>query len=66
MVWGYSGPMFGPGIRNVFKSRWHALFWSAGILLTAYCSVSSADDSQGSSGTQASAHLNPWAKDEAK
>lgn len=31
--------MFGPKINTVFKSRWNALFWSAGILLTAYCSV---------------------------
>lgn len=25
-----------PGIRTVFKSRWHALFWAAGILWFAY------------------------------
>jgi hypothetical protein len=26
-------------IRNVFKSRWNAVFWSLSMLLTAYCSV---------------------------
>jgi len=38
--------MFGFGVRTsqVFTSRWKALVWSAGILLTAYCSVPSADD----------------------
>jgi hypothetical protein len=36
--------MFGPGITKVFTSRWKALWWSAGILMTAYCSVPSADE----------------------
>lgn len=36
--------MFGPGIMTVFTSRWKALWWSAGILATAYCSVPSADE----------------------
>ena len=31
--------MFGPKLRNVFRSRWNALFWASGVLLTAYCSV---------------------------
>ena len=31
--------MFGPSIRTVFTSRWKALMWSVGILLTAYCTV---------------------------
>lgn len=31
--------MFGPSIKTVFRSRWHALLWSAGILATTYCSV---------------------------
>ncbi|MEE4454225.1 hypothetical protein [Novosphingobium resinovorum] len=31
--------MFGPKITHVFKSRWHALMWSAGVLATAYCSI---------------------------
>lgn len=62
--------MFGPKIRNVFKSRWHALFWAASILVTAYCTVPAADDvSQQESAqvaTAQDAHHNPWAKDGAK
>ena len=29
--------MFGPRITKVFASRAHALWWSAMVLLTAYC-----------------------------
>ena len=36
--------MFG-SISGVFTSRWKALWWSVGILATAYCTVPSADDS---------------------
>jgi hypothetical protein len=36
--------MFGPKISTVFRSRWNALFWAAGIMLTAYCSVPSPDE----------------------
>jgi hypothetical protein len=31
--------------RNVFKSRWNALFWSLSVLLTAYCSIPDQEDS---------------------
>ncbi len=31
--------MFGPSLFSVFRSRWRALWWSAGILLLAYCAV---------------------------
>lgn len=66
--------MFGPGIRNVFRSRWHALFWSGSMLLTAYCSVPAPDDAgQDDKGLEGGAakvaakppHKNPWAKDSA-
>jgi len=61
--------MFGPGIRNVFRSRWHALFWSASMLLTAYCSVPASDDAGQEDGEAKVAakppHKNPWAKDSA-
>lgn len=36
--------MLGPSIRTVFTSRWKALMWSAGILMTAYCSIPSAEE----------------------
>jgi hypothetical protein len=70
--------MIGPRITTVFRSRWNALFWSAGILATAYCSV---PDESGQRGTQrivkAAASLkdgqqdtskpkNPWALPDAK
>lgn len=61
--------MFGPKLRNVFKSRWHALFWAASVLLTAYCTVPEADemvDQQNATVAAASqTHKNPWAKDTA-
>ena len=47
--------MFGPGIRTVFASRWKALWWSAGVLLTAYCSVPSADETKQDSAVQTDA-----------
>ena len=38
---------------SVFTSRWKALWWSAGIMLTAYCTVPSADDTAQSDAEQA-------------
>lgn len=64
--------MLGPKINTVFRSRWNALLWSAGILATAYCSVPSQDESAqlaevarqaGHAGhAQQAGHVNPWAK----
>jgi hypothetical protein len=69
--------MFGPKITTVFKSRWNALIWAAGILMTAYCSVPSADQTKAEKAGQEHAqphipwikgqkhphsHVNPWAK----
>ena len=54
---------FGTRITQVFTSRWKAVTWSLGILLTAYCTEPSADDASQPDGTQASApHKSPWAK----
>jgi hypothetical protein len=53
----------------VFRSRWRALWWSAGVLLTAYCTVPSAEDTAADQPQAAPApeqHVNPWAKDGAK
>lgn len=36
--------MLGPRLNTIFASRWKALWWSAGVLLTAYCSVPKAED----------------------
>ena len=30
--------------QGIFRSRWRAVFWASGVLLTAYCSVPSADE----------------------
>jgi hypothetical protein len=57
---------FGPRLNTVFASRWKALFWAAGVLLTAYCTVPSADSGGASKAGQAAqppAHHNPWSLD---
>ena len=36
--------MLGVRTSQVFTSRWKALFWSAGVLMTAYCTIPAADD----------------------
>ncbi len=41
---------FGPKITTVFASRWRALGWSAGVLMTAYCSIP-ANDGDGANST---------------
>ncbi|PNU03633.1 hypothetical protein [Novosphingobium guangzhouense] len=45
--------MFGPKLTHVFKSRWHALMWSAGVLATAYCSIPAPDNGSESSSDSA-------------
>jgi hypothetical protein len=55
-------------MKTVFRSRWRALWWSAGVLLTAYCAVPSKDDDaakQARTAEPAPDHANPWAKDPA-
>lgn len=58
---------FGPKLNTVFKSRWKAVFWSAGILLTAYCTVPAADQARQDDDQQVAEakvhHKSPWAKD---
>ncbi|MCC6925498.1 hypothetical protein [Novosphingobium sp.] len=61
--------MFGFGTRmnQVFASRWKAVTWSIGILLTAYCTVPMADQARQHEAAKAAhvkaAHKSPWAKD---
>jgi len=61
--------MFGNKYQNVFRSRWRALMWASGVMLTAYCSVPSPDPGdQASHGAAPHAvaahkHHNPWAID---
>jgi len=50
--------------QNIFRSRWKALGWAAGVLLTAYCSVPAADaPPAGKADMAPPAHVNPWAID---
>lgn len=56
---------FGPKLRHVFASRWKAVFWSLGVMLTAYCTVPAADQvrENGAAKTHAqTAHKSPWSK----
>ncbi len=57
---------FGPKMRHVFASRWKAVTWSLGILLTAYCTVPAADQAREHEQMQVAkaheAHKSPWAK----
>jgi hypothetical protein len=56
---------YGTKITQVFASRWKAVTWSLGILLTAYCTVPSPEqtEKQEAKAAQASAaHKSPWAK----
>ncbi len=57
--------MFGPRLNTVFQSPGKALVWSAFILLTAYCSVPSREQSDAEAkAAHAAKHQggNPWAK----
>ena len=63
---------FGPKLNTVFASRWKALVWAGGILLTAYCTVPSREqtaqeeaEAQAQAQAQVTqhAHRNPWALD---
>ena len=36
--------MFGPRIGTVFASRYRALWWAAVVLVTAYCSIPSQEE----------------------
>ncbi len=51
--------------QNVFRSRWKALWWAAGVLMTAYCSVPSPDtaNQQHTTAQAVHKHYNPWALD---
>jgi hypothetical protein len=60
--------------QAVFRSRWRAALWAAGVMLTAYCTVPSADGDDPTTAILNVAvnhaakpapppqHVNPWAK----
>jgi hypothetical protein len=49
--------------QNIFRSRWRALGWAAGVCLTAYCTVPSADEAQKNETAHHHKAGNPWALD---
>jgi len=56
---------FGPKLRHVFASRWKAASWSLGVLLTAYCSVPSPEQTEQGPQTKVAAHVphkSPWSR----
>ncbi len=56
---------FGPKLNTVFASRWKAAMWGFGILVTAYCTVPSADQTrqeEQKAAQETAAHKSPWAK----
>lgn len=59
--------MFGPKLNTVFASRWKALWWAAMMLVTAYCSVPSAQETEAHKPAPVEKPVkhpaNPWAKD---
>lgn len=72
--------MFGK-YQAIFRSRWRALIWAGGVLLTAYCTVPSADEgtldpdqaafaallqANGQGAAKEHKHVNPWALPEAE
>jgi hypothetical protein len=59
----------GPKLNTLFASRWKALLWAAGVLLTAYCTVPAAEDTEDAVGVTSSSNTkpatSPWARDPA-
>lgn len=37
---------FGVRMNQVFASRWKAMLWAAGVLMTAYCTVPSPEETE--------------------
>ncbi|WP_157082990.1 hypothetical protein [Novosphingobium lentum] len=57
--------MFGPRITTIFASRWKALWWAAGMIVTTISLVPSADDKDAAGnapGSPPTGHHNPWSK----
>lgn len=57
---------FTPKLNTVFASRWKALLWAGGVLMTAYCTIPAAEDGAAAPDqavTAVAAHKSPWAMD---
>lgn len=61
------GSMFGFGtsIGTVFASRWKAVTWSLGIMMLAYCTVPSEEqtDREAAAAHAKADQKSPWSKD---
>ncbi|MCW1383110.1 hypothetical protein OLX02_09770 [Novosphingobium sp. KCTC 2891] len=55
--------MLGFRSRRIFRSRWSALWWAAGILFTAWQVTPSPDETEAAAPAPPPVHVNPWAKD---
>ncbi|WP_353229066.1 hypothetical protein [Novosphingobium sp.] len=56
----------GPKLNTLFRSRWNALLWGAGVLLTAYCSIPSREESKAEADAAAASKVaatSPWARE---
>ena len=57
---------YGTKMNQVFASRWKAVTWSLGILLTAYCTVPAVDQARQHEAAKVAKasepHKSPWAK----
>ncbi|MEO0061597.1 MAG: hypothetical protein RLZZ08_157 [Pseudomonadota bacterium] len=50
--------------QNIFRSRWKAVSWALGVMLTAYCTIPAADETgAGAPKAEQHRHTNPWALD---
>jgi len=59
--------MPGPKLNTLFRSRWNALLWAAGVCLTAYCSIPSREETEAEDAAHPTASASPspsspWAK----
>jgi hypothetical protein len=56
---------FGPRLTTVFASRWKALFWATGVMITAYFTAVEAKHDPAAPDaavTQSASQTSPWSK----
>ena len=49
--------MFAPKLNTVFASRWKALGWAASVMLSAYCSIPSQEETREQQATASQASI---------
>jgi len=55
--------MFGPRLNSIFRSRWSAVWWAMGMLVTAWSLTPSEDADTQPDAAPTHHKANPWAKD---